>query len=84
METKTPVVATNYIGPQKIKTHKKDGFLVNFDNKEEEYQKILKNIYEDNGIKNNVGEEAYRTTKNNYTVKIVSKELEELILRNIE
>jgi len=83
MATKTPVVATDCVGPQDIITHRENGFLVSASSKYDEYQRILQEIYNQKNMRSNIGKRSYQAVENEYCVGKISQELENFILNDI-
>lgn len=78
IEHSKPVVATNSGGPQEIIRHKQDGFIANI-NSAKDLAKYLNILINDQKLANNMSQSAYNRLKTNYDIKIVAKQLSEII-----
>lgn len=82
IEQSKPVVATNSGGPQEIIRHRQDGFIANI-NSATDLAKYLTILINDQALANNLSKSAYDRLKTNYDIKIVAKQLSQ-ILSNLD
>lgn len=82
IEHSKPVVATNSGGPQEIIRHEQDGFIANISSAED-LAKYLTLMIENPERANNMSKSAYDRLKTNYDIKIVAKQLSQ-ILSNLD
>lgn len=78
IEHSKPVVATNSGGPQEIIRHKQDGFIANI-NSAKDLAKYLNILINDHKLASNMAKSAYNRLKTNYDIKMVAKQLSEIV-----
>jgi len=81
MATKTPVIATDCIGPKEIISHMEDGILIK-QKSTEELVSAINLLRNNNRLRKKILENAYKKVIKEYNVDIVSNKVESLLKLN--
>ena len=78
IEQSKPIVATSSGGPQEIIRHQQDGFIAHTESAKD-LARYLAIMINDKELASNMSESAYKRIKETFDIKIVSKQLSQIL-----